>query len=209
MKKKVFFSILGVLAISVLTVGITYAFYASETSGDIAGEATSGVDTELTLDKIYHASKLVPLNDSLIGTAISKTTNKCIDKSGYEVCSLYKITLENTVDSETLYGYIRTNESTYTTNNLKYQFFDSNYSSLTDVMTLSKTKDEVVYFQKNETNYSVTIQGSITYYLAVWLTDTGVEQSEDYFKDFSGYVGFESLELSGAENSKIESGFNA
>lgn len=209
MKKKLLYSILGVLAISVLTFGVTYAYFEAMAQANITGEATGGVDTILTLEKTYHASKLVPLDDSLIKTAISKNTNKCIDKSGYEICSLYKITLENNVDSENLYGYIRTEESTYTTDNLKYQFFDSSYNPLTDVMTLSKTKDDIVYFQKNETNYSVTVQGNITYYLAVWLTDTGEEQSEDYSKDFSGFIGFESLELSASEAGKIESGFNA
>ena len=99
MKKKLLFSILGVLTISALTFGITYSYFESLSQVNITGEATGGINTELLLEKIYHASKLVPLNDDLIKTAISKSTNKCIDKSGYEVCSLYKITLENKIDS--------------------------------------------------------------------------------------------------------------
>jgi len=209
MKKKLLFSILGVLTISVLTFGATYAYFESAAQANITGEAAGGVDTVLTLEKTYHASKMVPLDDNLIKTAISKNTNKCIDKSGYEVCSLYKIILENNVDIENLYGYIRTNESTYTTDNLKYQFFDSNYNPLTDIMTLSRTKEEIVYFQKDKTNYSVATEGTATYYLAIWLTDTGEEQSEDYSKDFSGFIGFELIELSGTETGKIEAEFNA
>ncbi len=209
MKKKILFSILGVVAISVLTFGGTYAYLLASSQNNFSGEAQSGVDTTLTLEKTYHASKLVPLGDSLIRTAISKTTNKCIDKSGYEVCSLYKITLKNTVDSENLYGYIRTETSTYTTDNLKYQFFDSGFNALTDIDSLSKTANEIIYFQKDETNYQVSIAGSTTYYLAIWLTDTGEEQSADYSKDFTGYIGFESVEHYGTENGKIEAGFEA
>lgn len=209
MKKNLLFSILGVVAIMVLTFGTTYAYLLSSSNNQFTGEAQSGVDTTLTLEKTYHASKMVPLADSLIGTAISKATNKCIDKSGYEVCSLYKIILENTVDSENLYGYIRTETSTYTTDNLKYQFFDSWFNPLTDIMSLSKTSNETIYFQKDETNYQVSISGNTTYYLAIWLTDTGEEQSEDYAKDFSGYIGFESVEFFGIENSKIEANFTA
>lgn len=209
MKKKLLFSILGVVAISVLTFGVTYAYLVSSSNNQFSGEGHSGVDTTLTLEKIYHASKLVPLDDSLIGTAVSKANNKCIDKSGYEVCSLYKIVLENTVDSEILYGYIRTEESTYTTDNLKYQFFDSMFNALTDIGSLSKTSNETIYFKKNETDYQVSIAGSTTYYLAIWLTDIGEEQSADYSKDFSGYIGFESTEFSGLENGKIEANFAA
>mgnify|MGYP003313419881 CR=1 FL=1 len=209
MKKKILFSILGVVAITILTFGTTYAYFISSTNSQFSGEGASGVDTTLTLEKIYHASKLVPLDDSLIGTAISKANNKCIDKSGYEVCSLYKIVLENTVDSESLYGYIRTGSSTYITDNLKYQFFDSGFNALTDIDSLPKIANETVYFQKNETNYQVSIAGSTTYYLAIWLTDIKEEQSVDYSKKFSGYIGFESTESSGIENGKIEANFAA
>lgn len=209
MKKKLIFSILSVAVISVFSFGVTYAYYIASTSSDIGGETASGLNTTLTLNTIYNSTKLVPLDDGLVKTAITKDTNKCIDKSGYEVCSLYKIILENTVDSENLYGYIRTETSTYTTDNLKYQFFDSEFNPLTDIMSLSKTSNETIYFQKDETNYQVSISGNTTYYLAIWLTDTGEEQSEDYSKDFSGYIGFESVEFFGIENSKIEANFTA
>ena len=208
MKDKLLFSILGVVVISCLTFGITYAFYESSVSGTITGEAEGGLATTLTLDITYKASRLVPLYDNLVSTAISKETNKCIDKSNYEVCSLYKITLTNTGDSETLYGYIKTNTSNYITDNLKYQIFDSSYNALTDVMTLSKTSDTSVYFESNSLNYSVTSSGTTTYYLAIWLTDTGENQKDDYSKTFSGYIGFESVEHSGTDTGKIEAGFS-
>lgn len=208
MKDKLLFSILGVVAISCITFGATYAYYASSVSDTITGEARGGLTTTLTLDTTYKASKLVPLQDSLVKTAISKDNNKCIDASNYEVCSLYKITLTNTSSSETLYGYIRTNTSTYTTDNLKYQIFDSSYNALTDVITLSKTADTTVYFEKSSSNYSVTSTGTTTFYLAIWLTDTGENQSADYSKTFSGYIGFESVDYAGTDTGKIEAGFN-
>ena len=120
MKKKLIFSILSVAVISVFSFGVTYAYYIASTSSDIGGETASGLNTTLTLNTIYNSTKLVPLDDGLVKTAITKDTNKCIDKSGYEVCTLYKITLSNTVNSESLYGYVRTAQSTYTTENLKY-----------------------------------------------------------------------------------------
>lgn len=190
MKDKIILSILLVVAISVFTFGATYAYYFASTTGNITGEVKSDLNTTLNVETIYNASKLVPLDNSLIGTAISKTTNKCIDKSGYEVCSLYKITLTNTIDTEILEGYVKTTSSTYTTNNLKYQFYNSNLQPITDIMTISPTKDEIVYFEQSGVQYSVTSVGTNTYYLAVWLTDTGSEQSADYSKTFAGKIGF-------------------
>jgi len=205
MRKKLLFSILSVVAISVLTFGVTYAYYVSSSNAGLTGDGYEGINTVLSLEKIYHASKLVPLDDSLIETAVSKTNNKCIDNSGYEVCSLYKITLDNTENIEELYGYVKTESSTYTTDNLKYKFFDSNYNDLTDVMTLSKNENEIVYFENNENYFKLSVTGSMTYYLAIWLTDTGEEQSEDYSKKFNGYIGFES----GTEDGRIEAEFNS
>lgn len=209
MKKEILFSILGVLCISVVTFGVTYAYYAAESDKTFTGEAETGINTTLNLEATYSATKLVPLSDDLVKTAISKTSSKCIDKSKYEVCSLYKITLSNTTASENLYGYVRTESSTYTTDNLKYQIFDSSYNALTDIMTLSRTADTIVYFKKDDSNYTVTSSGNIIYYLAIWLTDTGLEQSEDYSKNFSGYIGFESVEHSGTGIGEIEANFTA
>lgn len=200
MKKKLIFSILSVLIISAFVFGITYAYYTASTSSNIEGEAESGLNTTLTLETIYNSTKLVPLNDSLVKTAITKNTNKCIDKSGYEVCTLYKITLTNTANSENLYGYVKTNESTYTTENLKYQIFSSNYTELTDILSLSTTKDEIVYFKNNSIMNTITSTGTTTYYLAIWLHDTGQNQKEDYSKNFSGYIGFELLEHHGSDD---------
>ena len=207
MKRNIIYSILFVFVICAFTFGVTYAYYYASSDDDFSGEVASGVTTMLRLDKVYKASKLVPLSDNLVPNAISKSTNKCIDKNGYEVCSLYKIVLNNSGSSEELYGYVRTTESTYITDNLKYQIFDTNYNALTDVMTLSKVADETVYNKKNDVNYSVVSTGTTTYYLVIWLTDIAAQnQSDDYSKTFSGVVGFESVTHFGTENGKIEAG---
>ena len=204
MKKKLIFSILGVLVISACAFGITYAYYNSSNSATIDGEAGAGLNTTLALDTIYNSTRLVPLDDSLVKTAITKNTNKCIDKSGYEVCTLYKVTLSNTVNNESLYGYVKTEQSTYTTENLKYQIFSSNYTELTDVLTLSQIAEETIYFEKNSELTPITSSGTTTYYLAIWLHDTGENQKEDYSKNFSGYIGFESVDYHGTSDEKLE-----
>ena len=91
--------------------------------------------------------------------------------------------------------------TTYTTTNLKYQIFDSSYNAITDVMTISKTANDLVYFKKGTTKVSITSTGTKKYYLAIWLSDTNSDQSSDYSKTFNGAIGFE---LVGSPSDKLQ-----
>ncbi len=201
MKNKIYISVMAVLIISALTFGATYAYYVSQDTKTFTGEIEKGIVSTLNLTTTKSSTNLVPLQDSKIKTAITKSSNKCIDKNNYEVCSLYTITLTNTNASENLYGYVKTNTTTYTTTNLKYQIFDSSYNAITDVMTISKTANDLVYFKKGTTKVSITSTGTKTYYLAIWLSDTNSDQSSDYSKTFNGAIGFE---LVGSPSDKLQ-----
>lgn len=201
MKNKLYISVMSVIIISALTVGATYAYYVSQDTKNISGEIEKGLVSTLNLTTVKSSTNLVPLLDSRITTAITKSSNKCVDKNNYEVCSLYTITLNNANTSENLYGYVKTNSTTYTTTNLKYQVFDSSYNAITDVMTISKNANDFVYFKKGTTQVSITSTGTKTYYLAIWLSDTNSNQSNDYSKTFNGAVGFE---LVGAPSDKLQ-----
>lgn len=201
MKNKIYISVMAVLIIGALTFGVTYAYYVSQDTKSFTGEIEKGIVSTLNLTTTKSSTNLVPLLDSKISTAITKSSNKCIDKNNYEVCSLYTITLTNTNASENLYGYVKTNTTTYTTTNLKYQIFDSSYNAITDVMTISKTANDLVYFKKGTTQVSITSTGTKTYYLAIWLSDTNSDQSSDYSKTFNGAIGFE---LVGSPSDKLQ-----
>lgn len=201
MKNKIYISVMAVLIISALTFGATYAYYVSQDTKTFTGEIEKGIVSTLNLTTTKSSTNLVPLLDSKIKTAITKSSNKCIDKNNYEVCSLYTITLTNTNASENLYGYVKTNTTTYTTTNLKYQIFDSSYNAITDVMTISKTANDLVYFKKGTTKVSITSTGTKKYYLAIWLSDTNSDQSSDYSKTFNGAIGFE---LVGSPSDKLQ-----
>lgn len=201
MKNKIYISVMAVLIISALTFGATYAYYVSQDTKTFTGEIEKGIVSTLNLTTTKSSTNLVPLQDSKIKTAITKSSNKCIDKNNYEVCSLYTITLTNTNASENLYGYVKTNTTTYTTTNLKYQIFDSSYNAITDVMTISKTANDLVYFKKGTTKVPITSTGTKKYYLAIWLSDTNSDQSSDYSKTFNGAIGFE---LVGSPSDKLQ-----
>lgn len=196
MKKKVLSSIfITIIIIIVVTLGTTLAFFSASVSNEdvVKGEAST-FDVELQLATVYKASQLVPLSDNLVPNAIGKSSNKCIDSQNYEVCTLYTLTLANSGKSQIVTGYVSTDSTTYTTDNLKYQIFDSNYNAITDVMTLSRVVSEKVYFKKDNSLVNASIDNTnITYYLAIWLSETVTSQSSDYSKTFTGKVGFESI----------------
>lgn len=195
MKQKLFSSVCLVLAIViVVTTSTTFAYLAAsaQDTTTVSGNAAK-FSVSLALTTIHKSTNMVPLKDSLVVTAM-KNTDKCIDKSGYEVCSLYKLTLSNTGNSFDITGYLKTSSTTYTTGNLKYQIYDTSYNAVTDVLTPSLTANQKVYFKKGSNNISTTINSTnIEYYLVMWITETNTMQTADYSRTYSGVVGFEAV----------------
>lgn len=198
---KILVSVLAVILITTLTVGVTYAYLVAHDSQNITVKSASGINSVLTLTTVKETSNMVPIMDNKIVTAIK---NNCVDKNNYDVCSLYSVKLTNTSSAESLYGYVRTVSSSYTTTNLRYQIFDSSYNAVTDVMTISNSSDGFVYFEKSSSKLTITSNGTKNYYFVIWLTDTGAEQSSDYSKVFNGAIGFE---LIGSGSGRLEANF--
>lgn len=195
MRNKLIGSVCLVLGICVIvTTGTTFAYFnssANENNDTIKG-TIEDFDVELKIEEIYTSNQLIPLDDSKINTAIN---NECIDSKGYQVCTLYKITLTNNGNPIILNGHIKsTEETTYTTDNLRAQLFNSNLtSSVSDKLILTNTTEEK-YFKLDETNlFAAEVNNENTYYLAIWLTETGDYQYDDYSKIYSGQVAFESI----------------
>lgn len=198
---KILVSVLAVILITTLTVGVTYAYLVAHDSQNITVKSASGINSVLTLTTVKETSNMVPIMDNKIVTAIK---NNCVDKNNYDVCSLYSVKLTNTSSTESLYGYVRTVSSSYTTTNLRYQIFDSSYNAVTDIMTISNSSDSFVYFEKSSSKLTITSNGTNNYYFVIWLTDTGAEQSSDYSKVFNGAIGFE---LVGSGSGRLEANF--
>lgn len=198
---KILVSVLAVILITTLTVGVTYAYLVAHDSQNITVKSASGINSVLTLTTVKETSNMVPIMDNKIVTAVK---NNCVDKNNYDVCSLYSVKLTNTSSAESLYGYVRTVSSSYTTTNLRYQIFDSSYNAVTDVMTISNSSDGFVYFEKSSSKLTITSNGTNNYYFVIWLTDTGAEQSSDYSKVFNGAIGFE---LVGSGSGRLEANF--
>lgn len=203
MRKKIEISIFAVLGIVVVTLlGITFAYFfaATSNSGNGIQGQTLDFSASLALTPIYRATNMVPLHNDLVTTAIGKANNKCIDKNGRDVCSLYHVTLSNTGETVTLTPYITTTSTTYTTTNLKCQLFSvttsngvTTYSEVSDILTISKTENGKVYFTNGGNNITVNISNNATqtFALVIWLMDTDNSQPEDYSRTFNGTITFE------------------
>lgn len=183
--------VMGIIVIVTTSTSFAYFSASVDGTGDISGE-TLNFSVNLKVEEIYKTEQLIPIDDSIIPIAIN---NNCVDSKGYDVCSLYKITLTNTENPIVLNGHITSVEGTsYTTDHLKGQLFSSNLTtSISTVTTLTNTSGKQ-YFKVDGTNlYSIEVQNTNTLYLAIWLTETGDYQDEDYNKNFVGKISFESI----------------
>lgn len=106
--KKKLYMIIGIMLLILSLSGSAYAYFSAiavdETT--VSGTAAGGADLDLVVNKISTGanSDLIPLDnttDMLTKAVIgynndSKENNKrCIDKNGYTVCQVYKITITN------------------------------------------------------------------------------------------------------------------
>lgn len=206
MKKKHIKSILLatflVLIICAVVFGTTFAFFsASSDSNNIVG-STYNANFGVEVYEIKKSTSLMPVNDNLITNLISKTNNQCVDNNGQEVCSLYKLDVINSGEELELHGFIRTSNSTYTSNNLKFMVYTKNgnsYTPATDALTITHNSGDTMYFKNNNSNYITNINDgrvstqTISYYIVFWISEINESQNDDQGKIYSCMLGFESI----------------
>lgn len=208
--KKIFISIVVILLIIVAVVYATYAYFqatANKTGDNISGNSYNESFT-ITATQIYKASNLIPVSETVVDTTVSKETNTCRDNDNKDTCSLYKITVNNGTSATSLNGFIRTNTSTYITNNLKYKVYTktgTTYTAITDAESLSNNSGDSVYFKKNNTNVVTSLAANATqdYYVVFWINEKNESQNDDQEKDFSCKFGFE-----GTDGAQLSASFN-
>lgn len=211
MREKIIGTICLVLGIIVIvSTGTSFAYFSANvnnTGDDISGSSVD-FDVDLLVEETYRAEQLIPLEDNLILKAVN---NNCRDYRGYQVCALYKITLTNNGEPQILNAYVEASEGTnYITDHLKGQLFsDDLKNKVSNVLTLTDTDNTELesrrYFYIDDINlYSTEINNSNVLYLALWLTETGTYQDDDYNKEYYGNITFESI-----NGSKIFAEFSA
>ena len=187
--------VLFIFGMIFLLVGSTFAYFAAsiEGNGDDIGGTTLVFDANMTITT-EKSGNLIPVADNLIDDTLN-STHVCTDTRGYGLCSLYKLTLVNNGDAVVMTGYLKTLNTTYTTNNLKYQLFtksNNTYTAASDMNSVPAV-NAISSFTLNNADISVSLNSTnntADYYLALWLSDPGNNQLVDSNKTYNGSVVF-------------------
>ena len=107
LNKSIVYMVSGIVVLILAIAGAAYAYYSASATGEIVGSA-AGAGLELTIEKLSTSANdaLIPLDNTvdMLSTAAKgygNSTNSfdasksCIDKNGYTVCQIYKITISN------------------------------------------------------------------------------------------------------------------
>ncbi len=185
-RKGISFSVLIILTLVVAIAGSTYAFFSvSVTDSSITGSSAYNAKSfELTVTHLTTAAsgKLIPQLGSAINTAVN-TTNNCKDARGNTVCKLYQVTIKNV--SEVTYYISGTFALTADKMpNLKWAVA----SSRTGFASVTKNDKAATTLVNITSATQLAPQGSQTYFVVVWIEETGAAQTDS--GEFTGTITF-------------------
>ena len=207
-KKELFFSkgfIIFTLILSLLIIGGTYSYFAFtyENDSTIVGNVV-GMDMSLDVELIVgDNSGMVPLKDSALNSAINGTggVSACVDANSNLSCQVYKITLTNNGSPiKDLKGTIELyakSGGTYT--DLKWRELTNPTTVKEGSIVNGMESSLLAKIDKIEHNEV------LTYYIAVYIQETDVDQRNSNKGDFGGTVTFETYSDVGTDIIKSSS----
>ena len=186
--KQLAFAISGVALLIIAVAGSAYAYFTASATSD---GGISGTTLNVKLDKpivTLFSTKatggLIPIYDGTVNGHTSQlsdaatATNQCVDKNGYTVCKVYKISVKNSgTTATTVNTTLNLNNGGAT--NLKW----ARMTSATAVDTTLPTNSTV------STGKELGAGATLEQYIMVYLKNTGADQtSTDAGKTISGTV---------------------
>ena len=205
--KKTYIIALIICAVLVIIAGGTFAYLVigNLSNTTAINGVTYNFDVALNVETLK-SGDLIPVKDNLILSSLN-SSHICEDTREYGLCSLYKITLTNNGSEQAMIGNLETINSTYTSNNLKYQLYTLNnntYTAISDAGIVNNNKNAVNEFKINNNNVEVNIgsNSSKDIYLVIWISDPNTNQLEDNDKVYNGIITFASN-----RGDKVTSGF--
>lgn len=236
----IFLGVVSVATLIVAIIGATFAWFsASVSSGENDVNLTAyQFDADLTVERVFptptpeNASrKIIPFvpdkvlregqenETNNMNYALNEATNKCVDSSGYLVCSLYKITVTNNgSDAIELDGSVTTMETTSTptetgttltaNGDLKAQIISYAYGKYTYTHDLSKAlalpntvngSEKLIMNPATLTVGATSGANTAELYVLVWLNDSTGNQSSMMGASYKGQFIFSAVGM-GAGN---------
>ena len=226
----IFLGVVSVATLIVAIIGATFAWFsASVGSGENDVNLTAyQFDADLTVERVFPTAenaskKIIPfvpdkvLREGLenetnnMNYALNEATNKCVDSSGYLVCSLYKITVTNNgSDAIELDGTVTTIETTPTetgttltaNGDLKAQvisYADGKYTythNLSKALALPNTvsgSEKLIMDPATLTVGATSGANTAEIYVLVWLNDTTGNQSTMMGASYKGQFIFSAV----------------
>ena len=181
-RKLIVFEIVCV-ALIIGLIGYTYSFFNVTATNDsvIYGEAAS-VNLSLEVEKIAPSTNkgLVPQLDQYITSAVIGRNGSCVDDNNNNVCQVYKITVTNSGSALYVNGTLTL--SAKNNPNLKWAEISGTTSP-----TLKSNVNSNTYMQLTSNEYYNSGEAK-DYYVVLWISETGIAQSDN--GDFSGIVRF-------------------
>lgn len=232
----IFLGVVSVATLIVAIIGATFAWFsASVGSGENDVNLTAyQFDAKLTVERVFPTAenaskKIIPFvpdkvlregqgdQTNNMNYALNEATNKCVDSSGYLVCSLYKITVTNNgSDSIELDGTVTTIETTPTekgttltaNGDLKAQIISYAEGKYTYTHNLSKAlalpntvsgSGKLIMDPATLTVGATPGANTAELYVLVWLNDTTENQSTMMGASYKGQFIFSAVGM-GAGN---------
>lgn len=232
----IFLGVVSVATLIVAIIGATFAWFsASVSSGENDVNLTAyQFDANLTVERVFPTAenaskKIIPFvpdkvlrkgeanETNNMNYALNEATDKCVDSSGYLVCSLYKITVTNNgSDAIELDGSVTTMETTPTetgntmtaNGDLKAQiisYADGKYTythNLSKALALPNTvsgSEKLIMDSATLTVGATTGANTAELYVLVWLNDTTETQSSMMGASYKGQFIFSAVGM-GAGN---------
>lgn len=226
----IFLGVVSVATLIVAIIGATFAWFsASVGSGENDVNLTAyQFDAELTVDRVFPTAenaskKIIPFvpdkvlregqgdQTNNMNYALNEAKNKCVDSSGYLVCSLYKITVTNNgSDAIELDGSVTTMETTPTetgttmtaNGDLKAQIISYAEGKYTYTHNLSKAlalpntvsgSEKLIMDPATLTVGATPGANTAELYVLVWLNDSAENQSTMMGASYKGQFIFSAV----------------
>ena len=209
MNKPLIYAIAGVALLVIAVSGSAYAYFTASASSPSNAISGKTLDVQMSVASVERVSKgtgdLIPIYDGTVSghasqlSTATNSTNDCVDKNGYTVCQIYKVTINNNGTNST---NINTTITLNGTNDVKWARMTAS-NTFDTILPTSQTANlntsDVVLPAK-----SGTAVGTTTQYFVVYLMNTGDNQTTaDGGKTITGTV-----TVTASTGSRIEATFS-